>query len=312
MVCVLSWVRSFLISIAIHVLIVVLIATLPKPERDPRRFLRHRDAVQPLHDDYRAPVVFMSETETAEANEAEQPPDEALPAFAADLPELEPEMPGIVSRYAPSSEAPTDDEKQLSAPKKVPSPAAVESVLPTPEVKEELAQNETASALDEAEASSWNETGKPNEGDAPETGVLAQNTITGVVSNAAGSSEPTARDGRGLSVSSGEEASSGKVATDGQQALWAAYAKLLSAYFAKKRPYPAMAKRMGHQGTVWIELELARSGKLLSSKVYQSSGSKLLDSAALDVVKKAKIPPFPDGVEEEKRVVRVDFRYSLK
>ncbi len=46
--------------------------------------------------------------------------------------------------------------------------------------------------------------------------------------------------------------------------------------------YPNIARRMGWQGVVQIELTINEDGKLVNAKIHQSSGKAILDKSALD------------------------------
>lgn len=66
-------------------------------------------------------------------------------------------------------------------------------------------------------------------------------------------------------------------------------------------------------GTVIVRFEVAPSGALLSREVVASSGSQLLDNAALAAVDKAApFPAFPDGMKAEKIVEVVPYRFSVR
>jgi protein TonB len=66
-------------------------------------------------------------------------------------------------------------------------------------------------------------------------------------------------------------------------------------------------------GTVMVRFEVAPSGALLSREVIASSGSQLLDQAALAAVDKAApFPAFPDGMKAEKIVEVVPYRFSVR
>ncbi len=66
-------------------------------------------------------------------------------------------------------------------------------------------------------------------------------------------------------------------------------------------------------GTVLVRFEVAPSGALLSREVIASSGSQLLDNAALaSVDKAAPFPAFPDGMKAEKIVEVVPYRFSVR
>jgi protein TonB len=57
--------------------------------------------------------------------------------------------------------------------------------------------------------------------------------------------------------------------------------------------YPKMAKRMGHVGTVEATLVISKEGRLLKYYITRSSGSKLLDQAAMQALQKIKNDTFP-------------------
>lgn len=70
-----------------------------------------------------------------------------------------------------------------------------------------------------------------------------------------------------------------------------AYGNLLGRRIAKHKSYPRIAARRGWQGKVLLDLEIDGTGRVLSAKVKQSSGHKVLDKQALKMVEKAS--PFP-------------------
>lgn len=66
-------------------------------------------------------------------------------------------------------------------------------------------------------------------------------------------------------------------------------------------------------GTVIVRFTVASSGELLSKEVVSSSGSQLLDAAALAAVEKAApFPPFPESLNLDKLVEVVPYRFSVR
>ncbi len=57
------------------------------------------------------------------------------------------------------------------------------------------------------------------------------------------------------------------------------------ALFNPKPPYPGEAFDKGQEGTVILDVKIAKSGKVLEVKVYESSQHSLLDQSALETVK---------------------------
>lgn len=56
-------------------------------------------------------------------------------------------------------------------------------------------------------------------------------------------------------------------------------------------PYPAMARRMGDQGEVRLDIHVGADGSVLEVRLRQSSGSQLLDRTAIETVKKWRFRP---------------------
>jgi protein TonB len=76
----------------------------------------------------------------------------------------------------------------------------------------------------------------------------------------------------------------------------------LSAY----RDYPRRARRLGLQGTPVVMFEFDRAGQLLSYRLLEGSSHRILDDAALNMLKQASpFPPVPDDMASE------TFRFQL-
>ena len=56
-------------------------------------------------------------------------------------------------------------------------------------------------------------------------------------------------------------------------------------------PYPGLARRMGDQGEVRLDVRVDVDGKVTEIRLKQSSGSALLDRTAVDTVKKWRFKP---------------------
>lgn len=56
-------------------------------------------------------------------------------------------------------------------------------------------------------------------------------------------------------------------------------------------PYPTMARRMGDQGEVRLDVRVGADGRVTEVRLRQSSGSTLLDRTAIDTVRKWRFKP---------------------
>ena len=65
-----------------------------------------------------------------------------------------------------------------------------------------------------------------------------------------------------------------------------AYFALIRAAIERGKVYPPAARMRGTEGTVRLRLSISAEGRLLHAALSSSSGSSLLDQAALDLVAK--------------------------
>ncbi len=85
-----------------------------------------------------------------------------------------------------------------------------------------------------------------------------------------------------------------------------------AAYLRNPAPqYPAFARRSGDQGTVMLKVLVSPDGVPLRVELDQSSGSKSLDSAALDAVKGWRFVPARRGTQNIEGWVRVPVVFRL-
>lgn len=80
-------------------------------------------------------------------------------------------------------------------------------------------------------------------------------------------------------------------ASSDAEATWEA---TLLAHLEKYRRYPAAARARREQGVAHVRFRMNRQGQLLSAQILRSSGSALLDRAALDTLRRAQpLPAIP-------------------
>ena len=80
-------------------------------------------------------------------------------------------------------------------------------------------------------------------------------------------------------------------------------------FINKNLAYPAMARQRNIEGIVGIAFEIEMDGGIVSIKVAHSSGSSILDNAAVSLIK--KIRPLENTVIKRKLALNVNIDYKL-
>ncbi len=94
-----------------------------------------------------------------------------------------------------------------------------------------------------------------------------------------------------------------------ESAAAASWQKSLVARLARLQQYPPQAR--GVQGVVSLAFSIDRHGNLVSSRIVKSSGSALLDAAALDLIKRAApLPPPPAEIADSELSFVVPIRFA--
>ncbi|MBI1380624.1 MAG: TonB family protein [Planctomycetaceae bacterium] len=118
--------------------------------------------------------------------------------------------------------------------------------------------------------------------------------------DAAGLAPPTGTDGeraRGASASSGDDAPFLDAGTTDALVLHRVVPQ-----------YPLAARRLGHEGSVWVRIEVGSGGEVTAARVERSSGHPELDKAALLAVGAWRF----DAAAVERRGLGSRFRVSLR
>ncbi|TCM38744.1 protein TonB [Novosphingobium sp. ST904] len=84
---------------------------------------------------------------------------------------------------------------------------------------------------------------------------------------------------------------------------------LLLSHMERYRRYPATARSRGEQGIAYVQFTMNREGRVLSARIGRSSGSALLDGAALATIRRAQpLPAIPaDRPDPQRLTVPVEF-----
>jgi periplasmic protein TonB len=126
---------------------------------------------------------------------------------------------------------------------------------------------------------------------------------------------PVAKPPRRKAVASGTPANSTRreKPTAPNPATAASGAKSARADYLRNPPpvYPAEAKRNRQQGVALFRVVVSAAGQAESVKLIKSSGHRLLDSSALDAVRKWKFHPATIGGVKVSSTVNVPVRFRL-
>jgi len=87
------------------------------------------------------------------------------------------------------------------------------------------------------------------------------------------------------------------------------YKALVLSALRKNKFYPPLARRLGIEGKVLVEIEVNKKGELLSVRAL--SGNRVLKKGALKLVKRSKLPPLPSSFKGDKLKFRVEIVYKL-
>lgn len=106
-----------------------------------------------------------------------------------------------------------------------------------------------------------------------------------------------------------EQKETGEKKTGGDTTAMSAYRGKLFAHISKKKVNP----RSKIAGTVVVRFTVGRQGELISSEVATSSGSKILDDAAVASIERAApFPAMPNETADGTMVVSVPFKFSVR
>jgi protein TonB len=99
----------------------------------------------------------------------------------------------------------------------------------------------------------------------------------------------------------------------GATALVSSYQAQVLAHLQRHRSYPEEARSRGITGTAVVHFALGRDGRVLALSLARSSGSSLLDEAALAMVRRAApFPPFPPGLNLPRMELGAPLRFDLR
>lgn len=86
----------------------------------------------------------------------------------------------------------------------------------------------------------------------------------------------------------------------------------VSAWLLAHRSYPEMARSLGRQGTVLMQITVDSEGHVVGLALLQGSGSDSLDHAAETLVRNAHLPPFPSDMRVATQSLTIPIHYRLE
>jgi len=101
------------------------------------------------------------------------------------------------------------------------------------------------------------------------------------------------------------------VSLDTTETQYASYFARIKHQIERVWLYPTQAAQRGISGRLTLRFRISREGNLLSARVVDKSGHKILDFAAIKAVKEAApFYPFPINIKKEKLSILATFIYS--
>jgi periplasmic protein TonB len=126
--------------------------------------------------------------------------------------------------------------------------------------------------------------------------------------SAAATPNPAAAGARGAG-----QAGAGGQSQAGGTASISSYQALVLAHLQRHRVYPPEARDRSITGVAAVRFALASNGSVISAGLARSSGESILDSAAVDMVRRASpFPPFPPGMGRARLDFAAPIRFDLR
>ena len=106
----------------------------------------------------------------------------------------------------------------------------------------------------------------------------------------------------------------GSIALDTTDPKYHGYFSQVRERIRSKWVYPREAAEGGVEGHVRIEFQITKDGRLSYIQLRESSGTRILDDAAMTAVKLAQpFPPVPDTITTREALsIRGTFRYRIR
>jgi protein TonB len=97
-----------------------------------------------------------------------------------------------------------------------------------------------------------------------------------------------------------------------QSTVNASWQNAIGAWLQAHKTYPEEARRRGDQGRATVRFTADRDGRVLELQVLSGTGSAILDEAIERLLRGARLPPFPPGMDQPQVTVSLQIRYMLE
>jgi len=110
-----------------------------------------------------------------------------------------------------------------------------------------------------------------------------------------------------------EAASTDGTAGGGDPGARRDYLARIQALLARHKEYPRRARARRIEGIVGVAFTLHQDGRITEARIVDSSGHRLLDDSAREMLATAgPLPPFPEDMAPEPLALEVPIQYSLR
>ncbi|MEH6564084.1 MAG: energy transducer TonB [Halopseudomonas sp.] len=100
--------------------------------------------------------------------------------------------------------------------------------------------------------------------------------------------------------------------TGGQSSATKSYYSMLASQLARNKRYPSASRRRGEEGVATLFFVVARDGSVSQASIRTSSGSRRLDEAVLDMLKRATpLPAFNADMSEQQLTIVIPVEFKL-
>ena len=203
------------------------------------------------------------------------------------------------------------DITEAAEPVTKPEPKVMPSPVPQPEVKpvrkieqplvdvkkEKLREEKTArqEQVEKPKQQPHADKAPPREASEHEQSVENENTLSSLPSSPASSTDSQPSLDHGIIES-----------------LEAEYMAALRSAIEAKKYYPKRARRLKREGDVIVDFIIHRDGNIEAIDVLHSSGTELLDRAAIDAIKRlGQFRPIPPEIPRDSWKLKIPIRYAL-